>query len=97
VRRFYAEVGAAVARLHSVEAPALTNRVDQPGAATHDRWIDLVVSEVDRRVGDHPDAEVRRAAERVLMLADAVDAEVRPALIHKDLHPGNLLAQDPTR
>jgi aminoglycoside phosphotransferase (APT) family kinase protein len=93
--RFFQQFGEAVARLHGVELPAFTSRIEGQ-APKFDRWSDYLdyrwKSVRTRAVDAGMDDElVEQVHERLLPLARSIDPLAVPVLCHRDLHLDNLL------
>jgi Ser/Thr protein kinase RdoA (MazF antagonist) len=97
--RFFADLGRSLRALHRAELPAFTSRLDG-SAPRFDTWVEYVAFRlphiVDRTArGGAFSAQVLDAFTReATALAAAVSPYVRPALCHRDLNLGNLLADD---
>ena len=97
--RFFTEVGAAVRALHGHPVDAFSSRLDG-SAPTFERWDGYVAfrwEQVRARAAAARAFEPQEldALERELTeLAQAVADSAEPALCHRDLHLGNLLATD---
>lgn len=91
------DVGAVVGRLHAMDLPRGTTWFDDAGSP-HDTWAEVVdsalreaVDELDQLVDDQR-VLVDRAAQRVGALAKRHLVDVcEPRLVHRDLHPENIL------
>jgi aminoglycoside phosphotransferase (APT) family kinase protein len=100
--RFGADLGAAVAALHTVAPGGFSSRLDgsAPGFA---RWRDYVghrlgqIRDRARRNATCDDATLDRAGRAITDLAGEVDDRARPVLAHRDLHADNLLVDDDGR
>jgi aminoglycoside phosphotransferase (APT) family kinase protein len=96
-RRFLRSLGAALARLHRVRLPGFSSRVDG-SAPAFDEWPGYVAFRIEGvraralRSGAFDEHELDRLFGPLPALAAAVSPSVRPALTHRDLHPGNLVA-----
>ena len=94
--RFFGQLGEAVARLHRIELPAFTSRIngDAPAFDVWSEYLDCRWGEVRARaVGAGMDERLLdEVGARLLPLARSVDRSVRPALCHRDLYLDNLLA-----
>lgn len=96
-RRFFTEVGAAVRTLHDHPVDGFSSRLDG-SAPTFDRWDGYVAhrwQQVRARAeaaGAFEHAALDQLGREVAELAAAVAADTEPAICHRDLHLGNLLA-----
>jgi aminoglycoside phosphotransferase (APT) family kinase protein len=97
VRRFFASLGEAVARLHGISFPVFTSRVDR-SAPEFDRWGDYVtyrlggVVERALAAGVFSERDLRPLLADIGPLAESLSAVVAPALTHRDLYLDNVLA-----
>jgi len=99
VARLFTSLGAAIAKLHSLELDGFSSRLD--GTAPSFRsWADYVddrLEQIRGRCTDHgvPDARtLDRATAAIGALAGAVDGSARPTLCHRDLYADNLVVDD---
>jgi Ser/Thr protein kinase RdoA (MazF antagonist) len=94
--RFFRQLGEAVARLHRIELPTFTSRIngDAPAFELWSEYLDYRWGEVRARaVGAGIDERLlEEVGARLPPLARSVDRRVRPALCHRDLYLDNLLA-----
>ena len=96
-RRFFGELGVAVRSLHQHPVERFSSRLDgsKPGFDRWDAYVAHRWPEIVARVeaaGAFGDVELSELGEEVAALAAAVSDVARPALCHRDLHLGNLLA-----
>jgi aminoglycoside phosphotransferase (APT) family kinase protein len=95
--RFGADLGAAVAALHTVVPGGFSSRLDG-SAPDFGRWRDYVgyrlgqIRDRARRNAACDDGILDQAGRAITDLAREVDDRARPVLAHRDLHADNLLA-----
>lgn len=95
--RFWTALGRAVRALHGVAFERFSSRLDAsaPDFSTWSAYLAYRIPQIEARCAQ---ASVLSAAERaevwerVLDDARRIDGLVRPAFVHRDLHPDNLLA-----
>jgi aminoglycoside phosphotransferase (APT) family kinase protein len=96
VQTLFADLGATIATLHSIELDCFSSRLDG-SAASFDRWSDYVVhrlQQIRQRCVEHgvPDERtVDRACSAIAALVEAIGDDVRPTVCHRDLYADNVL------
>jgi Ser/Thr protein kinase RdoA (MazF antagonist) len=93
--RFFEQLGEAVARLHRVELPAFTSRIEGD-APEFDRWSDYLAyrwkSVRTRAVAAAMDDDLLdQVHARLVPLARSLDPIAAPVLCHRDIYLDNLL------
>lgn len=94
VRRFHADLGVALARLHSIPGEGFSSRVGQPGVATWAEYVRTRVGQIAARVeqrGGVAGIDHRALLERAVRIAAEVSPLVPARLVHRDLYEDNLL------
>lgn len=97
--RLFTELGRAIRRLHAIELPVFSSRLDgsAPGFARWDQYVEYRLPSVVERARIHNvlrASQLRSIETEVLDMARVVGHAVRPTLCHRDLHPGNFLAHE---
>jgi aminoglycoside phosphotransferase (APT) family kinase protein len=95
-RTFFADLGAALGRLHSVQWNAFSSRLDgsKPEFATWLEYVEYRLPQIEERgVGVFAAGEFAHIAAIVQEMAAAVSPVVAPALTHRDLYFDNLLVR----
>lgn len=95
--RFWTDLGRAVRTLHGIAFAAFSSRLDDsaPDFPTWSAYLDYRIPQIEarcQRVSLLDGAERAEIWARVRAEAQALDGAVRPAFVHRDLHPDNLLA-----
>jgi aminoglycoside phosphotransferase (APT) family kinase protein len=102
VARFAADLGRAVATLHTIDVAAFGSRLDG-SAPSFARWTDYLehrLGQITARCREHDALEevtLDRARVAIARLATDVGDAPRPTLCHRDLHADNLLVDDDGR
>jgi len=92
--RYFGDLGRILGRLHTCNGPHYARQLDGAG---QDTWADAVcerLARLERRyrdVGLVVDTMVSKAAERIRDLAEQVNPQSTPKLVHSDIYLDNLL------
>lgn len=95
-RRFHAELGEILARLHTVAGDGFSSRVGQPGLDSWQAYVERRRGQIEARVdrnGGLPGVEHRKLLAMAGRVAAEVSPLVSPRLVHRDLYEDNLLAE----
>ena len=99
VTTFFASLGTAVAKLHSIELDGFSSRLDG-SAPTFHSWADYVdyrLQQIRGRCMEHGvlDAPtLNRASTAISVLTGEVADSARPTLCHRDLYADNLVVDE---
>ncbi|MGW5364212.1 phosphotransferase family protein [Actinopolymorpha pittospori] len=92
---FFVNFGRAVGWLHSIDLPCFGGWLDEQGV-DRGSWVELVFPRAALRdLHDRPEvglsrSDVRTVERRIVAGLDGLP-EIRPRLVHRDLHAGNIL------
>jgi aminoglycoside phosphotransferase (APT) family kinase protein len=99
VHALFADLGATIADLHTIELDCFSSRLDG-SAPSFDRWGDYVahrLQQIRQRCLEHdaPDERtVDRACSAIAVLAEEIGDDVRPTMCHRDLYADNVLVDE---